>query len=111
MLMIGPQNLQGSEYAWTSAIFYFGYLVWSWPSSYLIVRLPLGKYVSVSVYVPPEYRSLGHAAHTLQVPLGRLFVVSRSREELRRSHGSKVFPRGRRGRNCTRVRVGYWHVL
>ncbi|KAL4914619.1 major facilitator superfamily domain-containing protein [Aspergillus aurantiobrunneus] len=44
-------NLQGSDYSWTSAVFYFGYLGWSWPSSYLIVRLPLGKYISASVLV------------------------------------------------------------
>ncbi|KAF7596897.1 hypothetical protein BBP40_011942 [Aspergillus hancockii] len=44
-------NLKGPEYAWTSAIFYFGYFTWSWPSSYLIVRLPIGKYLSASVFV------------------------------------------------------------
>lgn len=32
------QQLKGSEYNWASAIFYFGYFAWSWPSSYLIVR-------------------------------------------------------------------------
>lgn len=49
MLTTPTQNLQGDEYAWTSVIFYFGYLAWSWPSSYLIVRLPIGKYLSVTV--------------------------------------------------------------
>ncbi|KAL2822923.1 major facilitator superfamily domain-containing protein [Aspergillus granulosus] len=44
-------NLQGQEYSWTSAIFYFGYFAWSWPSSYLMVRLPLAKYMGVSVLV------------------------------------------------------------
>ncbi|PWY65694.1 MFS general substrate transporter [Aspergillus heteromorphus CBS 117.55] len=44
-------HLKGQEYTWTSAVFYFGYFAWSWPSSYLIVRLPLGKYISVSVLV------------------------------------------------------------
>ncbi|XHG03982.1 hypothetical protein AWENTII_007265 [Aspergillus wentii] len=44
-------NLKGSDYTWTSAVFYFGYFAWSWPSSYLIVRLPLAKYLSVSVLV------------------------------------------------------------
>ncbi|KAL4918321.1 major facilitator superfamily domain-containing protein [Aspergillus aurantiobrunneus] len=44
-------NLQGQEYSWTSAIFYFGYFAWSWPSSYLLVRLPLGKYMGISVLV------------------------------------------------------------
>ncbi|RAL05389.1 MFS general substrate transporter [Aspergillus ibericus CBS 121593] len=42
-------HLEGQEYTWTSAVFYFGYFAWSWPSSYLIVRLPIGKYISVSV--------------------------------------------------------------
>lgn len=32
-------------------MFYFGYLAWSWPSSYLSVRLPLGKYLGVSVII------------------------------------------------------------
>ncbi|EED14772.1 allantoate permease, putative [Talaromyces stipitatus ATCC 10500] len=44
-------HLHGMEYSWTSAIFYFGYLVWSWPTSYLIVRLPLGRYLACSVFV------------------------------------------------------------
>jgi fucose permease len=42
-------DLKGQEYSWTSAIFYFGYFAWSWPSSYLMVRLPLAKYMGVSV--------------------------------------------------------------
>lgn len=54
-MLISRQGLHGSEYSWTSAVFYFGFLVWSWPSSYLIARLPLGKYVSVSVSVPPSH--------------------------------------------------------
>jgi hypothetical protein len=41
--------LKGQEYSWTSTIFYFGYFAWSWPSSYLMVRLPLAKYMGVSV--------------------------------------------------------------
>lgn len=44
-------NLHGQEYSWASTIFYFGYFAWSWPSSYLMVRLPLGKYIGASVYV------------------------------------------------------------
>ncbi|CAI7595373.1 unnamed protein product [Penicillium viridicatum] len=37
-------DLKGNEYNWASAIFYFGYFAWSWPSSYLAVRLPLGNF-------------------------------------------------------------------
>ncbi|KAJ5711791.1 hypothetical protein N7488_005947 [Penicillium malachiteum] len=44
-------HLHGQEYTWCSAVFYFGYLAWSWPTSYLIVRLPLGKYLAVSVFI------------------------------------------------------------
>ncbi|KAL2784127.1 MFS general substrate transporter [Aspergillus keveii] len=44
-------NLQGSEYSWCSSVFYFGYLFWSWPSSYIAVRFPLGKYLGASVAI------------------------------------------------------------
>ncbi|CAG7954690.1 unnamed protein product [Penicillium olsonii] len=44
-------NLKGNEYNWASAIFYFGYFAWSWPSSYLVVKLPLGKYLGVAAFV------------------------------------------------------------
>ncbi|KAJ5163906.1 uncharacterized protein N7500_005736 [Penicillium coprophilum] len=44
-------NMHGAEYSWASAIFYFGYFAWSWPSSYIVVRLPIGKYISVSVFL------------------------------------------------------------
>jgi MFS family permease len=45
------QKLVGSNYSWASSVFYFGYLVWSWPSSYLSVRFPLGKYLATSVVI------------------------------------------------------------
>ncbi|EER25920.1 hypothetical protein D8B26_008244 [Coccidioides posadasii str. Silveira] len=42
-------KLQGSEYSWTAAIFYFGYLLWSYPTTYFAVRTPIGKYLSITV--------------------------------------------------------------
>lgn len=42
-------ELTGREYSWTASIFYFGYLIWSYPTSYLVVRYPVGKYLSVTV--------------------------------------------------------------
>ncbi|PYI07560.1 MFS general substrate transporter [Aspergillus sclerotiicarbonarius CBS 121057] len=39
------------NYSWTSAIFYFGYFFWSWPSSYVVVRFPIGKYLAISVFI------------------------------------------------------------
>lgn len=49
--MLTRQGLKGEQYNWTSSVFYFGYLIWSWPSSYLLVRLPIAKYLSVSVFI------------------------------------------------------------
>ncbi|KAJ5812167.1 hypothetical protein N7474_008468 [Penicillium riverlandense] len=44
-------NLKGPEFGWTSAVFYFGYFAWSWPSSYIIVRVPIGKYLGLCVLI------------------------------------------------------------
>ncbi|KAJ5110563.1 hypothetical protein N7532_001098 [Penicillium argentinense] len=44
-------NMHGSNYSWASAVFYFGYFFWSWPSSYVIVRLPIGQYLACSVFI------------------------------------------------------------
>ncbi|KFZ24084.1 hypothetical protein V502_01442 [Pseudogymnoascus sp. VKM F-4520 (FW-2644)] len=42
-------HLQGSDLAWCSGIFYFGYMAFSFPSAYLVVRLPIGRYLSMTV--------------------------------------------------------------
>ncbi|RDW60561.1 hypothetical protein BP6252_11944 [Coleophoma cylindrospora] len=39
-------HLVGTQYSWVSSIFYFGYLVYEYPTTYLIQRLPVGKYLS-----------------------------------------------------------------
>ncbi|KAL2817550.1 putative allantoate permease [Aspergillus granulosus] len=44
-------GLQGSEYSWATAIFYFGYFFWTVPTSWLIIRLPLGKYLASVVII------------------------------------------------------------
>ncbi|KAE8416404.1 major facilitator superfamily domain-containing protein [Aspergillus pseudocaelatus] len=49
--LVTCQGLVGNEYTWCSVVFYFGYLAGSVPTSYLMVRLPLGKYVSTSVFL------------------------------------------------------------
>ncbi|KAJ9192714.1 hypothetical protein DTO021D3_9059 [Paecilomyces variotii] len=41
-------HLKGSQYSWVSSIFYFGYLFWQYPTSVLIQKLPVGKYVSIN---------------------------------------------------------------
>ncbi|PYH48137.1 putative MFS allantoate transporter [Aspergillus saccharolyticus JOP 1030-1] len=44
-------GLTGSEYSWSSAIFYFGYLAFSYPASLLMVRFPLGKYLACTYII------------------------------------------------------------
>ncbi|KAM5343629.1 hypothetical protein ACJ41O_012166 [Fusarium nematophilum] len=46
MGIIDDLDLVGSRYSWCSSIFYFGYLAFSYPASFLMVRLPLGKYLA-----------------------------------------------------------------
>ncbi|TLD16898.1 uncharacterized protein PgNI_01426 [Pyricularia grisea] len=41
-------NLQGQDYSWVSSIFYFGYFMWTWPTSLLIARLPVAKYMTAN---------------------------------------------------------------
>ncbi|KAI3528410.1 hypothetical protein CSPX01_16245 [Colletotrichum filicis] len=42
-------HLNGSEYSWASSIYYFGYLIASYPAGVMMVRLPVGKMIAVSV--------------------------------------------------------------
>ncbi|OJD27017.1 hypothetical protein ACJ73_01595 [Blastomyces percursus] len=43
-------HLVGSQYSWVSSVFYFGYLFWTFPTSILIQKLPVGKYVSANAF-------------------------------------------------------------
>jgi hypothetical protein len=42
-------NLVGQDYSWASSIFYFGYLSASGIVAALIVRLPIGRFMSLSM--------------------------------------------------------------
>ncbi|RKU48354.1 hypothetical protein DL546_008829 [Coniochaeta pulveracea] len=42
-------NLTGGDYSWVGSMFYFGYLVWEWPTSALLQRLPLAKWSAFNV--------------------------------------------------------------
>ncbi|KAI0475744.1 allantoate permease [Xylariaceae sp. FL0804] len=44
-------NLHGQDYSWLGSIFYFGYLISQVPSGYLLQRLPIGKFISVTTIV------------------------------------------------------------
>ncbi|KND90052.1 putative transporter [Tolypocladium ophioglossoides CBS 100239] len=42
-------HLQGQQYSWVSAIFYFGYLIAQYPSSILMQKMPLGRYFGTMI--------------------------------------------------------------
>ncbi|OBT95747.1 hypothetical protein VE01_06411 [Pseudogymnoascus verrucosus] len=42
-------HLKGTDYSWVSSIFYFGYLIASYPASLAFVKFPLGKFLAVCV--------------------------------------------------------------
>lgn len=42
-------NLQGTQYSWLSSIFYFGFLVYAFPTNFLMQRLPIGKYLGFNI--------------------------------------------------------------
>jgi hypothetical protein len=48
------QELVGQQFSWASSVFYIGYLVASYPISLGFVKFPLGKYLSVLMYVIPN---------------------------------------------------------
>ncbi|KAH6884929.1 major facilitator superfamily domain-containing protein [Thelonectria olida] len=37
------------QYSWASSIFYAGYILWEFPTTYLLRALPLGKYTSANI--------------------------------------------------------------
>ncbi|KAM5363524.1 hypothetical protein ACJZ2D_011967 [Fusarium nematophilum] len=44
-------HLSGSEFSWASSIYYFGYLVASYPAGMLMVRWQVGKTIALSMFV------------------------------------------------------------
>ncbi|KAK7729015.1 hypothetical protein SLS57_002247 [Botryosphaeria dothidea] len=49
--MKADTHLVGDQYAWVGSIFYFGYLLFEYPTSFLIQRFPVAKFFSVTVLV------------------------------------------------------------
>ncbi|KAK6365543.1 hypothetical protein LTS17_011262 [Exophiala oligosperma] len=41
-------HLVGQEYSWVSSVFYFGYFFWEYPTTLLITRLPVAKYMAAN---------------------------------------------------------------
>jgi MFS family permease len=46
--LLEDNHLKGKDYAWVSSVFYFGYLLWSYPTTLLIARLPVARYLAAN---------------------------------------------------------------
>ncbi|CAO1599916.1 hypothetical protein XANCAGTX0491_003623 [Xanthoria calcicola] len=44
-------HLTGTDYNWLSSIFYFGFLVWAFPTNLLMQRLPIGRYLGFNIFM------------------------------------------------------------
>ncbi|VVT51624.1 uncharacterized protein SAPINGB_P003158 [Magnusiomyces paraingens] len=44
-------KLTGDKYSWLSSVFYFGFLVWSVPSNYLMLKFPIAKYLGINIFM------------------------------------------------------------
>lgn len=44
-------HLVGDQYNWLSSMFYFGFLVWSFPTNFLMQRFPVAKYLGFNIFL------------------------------------------------------------
>ncbi|TVY30249.1 putative transporter [Lachnellula hyalina] len=44
-------HLVGQEYSWLGSIFYFGYLAMEFPILWLLTKVPIGKFVGITVFI------------------------------------------------------------
>lgn len=44
-------DLTGDRYSWLSSIFYFGFLVWAFPTNFLMQKLPIGRYLGANIFM------------------------------------------------------------
>ncbi|EXJ88140.1 hypothetical protein A1O1_05068 [Capronia coronata CBS 617.96] len=68
-------NLHGTQYSWLSSLFYFGFLVWAFPTNFLMQKLPLGKYVGFNIFLWGFFLMLQAACNSFAT-LGVLRVLA-----------------------------------
>ncbi|KAF8603639.1 MFS general substrate transporter [Ceratobasidium sp. AG-I] len=61
--IVSDTHLVGSQYSWLGSIVYVAQLIWQPVSSYLLVRLPVGKYLFVNVFMWGVVVSCTASAH------------------------------------------------
>ena len=43
-------HIVGTEYSWLSAMFYFGFLAWAFPTNLMLQRFPVGRYLGINIF-------------------------------------------------------------
>ena len=44
-------HLVGKEYSWLGSVFYLGYLFWEYPTSLMLQKFPVHRYMAVTVCI------------------------------------------------------------
>ncbi|KAM5356604.1 hypothetical protein ACJ41O_003250 [Fusarium nematophilum] len=68
-------NLQGQQYSWVGSIFYLGYLMWTYPTTVLVARLPTGKYLTANALFWGSVVALTAACHSFGGLLAVRFLL------------------------------------
>lgn len=93
-------HLVGKQYSWVSSLFYFGYLAFEYPTSILIQKLPVGKYLSgvvliwgvivASTAASTSFGGLATCRFLLGVAVGFVYQLGRKISDITRK---LLFPR------------------
>ncbi|KAG8723715.1 hypothetical protein FRC09_002053 [Ceratobasidium sp. 395] len=73
--IVSDTHLVGSQYSWLGSIVYVAQLIWQPVSSYLLVRLPVGKYLFANVFAWGIVVSCTAAAHNFSGLLATRFFL------------------------------------
>ncbi|KAJ5639048.1 uncharacterized protein N7484_006910 [Penicillium longicatenatum] len=101
--LIDDLDLKGTEYSWCSSLFYLGQLVAEYPFIYLMSRLPLTKFVGVTIVLwgavcmclaaPSDFAGFGSVRFVLGMTEGAVspaFVTLTSMWYRREEHATRV---------------------
>ncbi|KAL0061392.1 hypothetical protein AAF712_011793 [Marasmius tenuissimus] len=73
--IVEETGLKGTQYSWLSSVVYLAQLVWQPISSYLLVRLPISKYLFVNVFMWGVVVACTAAAHDFKGLLTARFFL------------------------------------
>jgi splicing factor 1 len=69
------QHLKGQQYSWVGSVFYLGYLLWTYPTTVLVARLPTGRYLTANTLFWGSVVALTAACHNFSSLLVVRFLL------------------------------------